>query len=72
MGSTGLTDELLSVQPKTGLLGLKITQGIFLKTALSVVLSVAGMYYLAMGKKNQSLNSMLLGGALILLALFLF
>ena len=72
MSSADLTTDLLSVQPKAGLLGFKITQSLLLKGAAGTVLSIIGMYYLAMGKKNQSLNSMLLGGALILFSLFLF
>ncbi|MFA6003089.1 MAG: hypothetical protein WC881_03385 [Elusimicrobiota bacterium] len=54
------------------LLDFKLTQGLALKSGASLVLSVAGMYFLASGKKNQSLNYMLSGAAMILLSMFCF
>ena len=62
----------LSGLPQTGSLVYGITQSLLLKASGSLVLSVAGMYFLVTGRKNQSLNSMLCGGALILLSLLLF
>ncbi|HAM36027.1 MAG TPA: hypothetical protein DEB40_05410 [Elusimicrobia bacterium] len=49
-----------------------ITQGLVLKASASLVLSAAGLYILIQGKKNQSLQRMLLGAALIMLSLLLF
>ncbi len=49
-----------------------MTPRLFLKASASIFLAVAGMYYLSVGKRKQSLNTMLLGGVLLLLALFVF
>ena len=58
--------------PGKSILGLDITQSLLLKTSVSVVLGIAGMYFLASGKKNRSVNSMLFGAALVFLALLIF
>ena len=47
-------------------------QALIGKTSASIVLGLAVLYYLMSGKKDQDLKSMLLGGALILLAALVF
>ncbi len=51
---------------------LRVTPRFGLETAASFLLSVAGMWLLASGRKEHSLDTMLLGAALILGAMFLF
>ena len=48
------------------------TPVLLLKISASIFLAVAGMYYLAAGRRRQSVNTMLVGGALVLLALLVF
>ena len=48
------------------------SQALVWKTSASAALGLAGLYYVFSGKKDQDLKSMLLGGALILLAALVF
>jgi hypothetical protein len=47
------------------------TSGSGVKMLLNAVMTGAGMYYLAIGKKEGSFQRMVIGGALIIAALFL-
>lgn len=42
------------------------------KIALAFLLSTAGVYYVGSGRKEQSLQKMILGAVLVLAALFFF
>jgi hypothetical protein len=66
------TRHAMDLATHSPLLKFHVTQALVLKVLASIFLSVAGMYYLAAGRRRQSLNTMLMGGALLLLALFLF
>lgn len=55
-----------------GSFSVPITQSGLVKFGVSGILSVLGMYYLAVGKKESDLQKMLLGAAISLVALFLF
>ena len=64
MGQNSVDVGALAAAPAAG----DKTQVIMLRTTASVVLGLAGLYYLLAGKRDQDLKSMFLGGALILLA----
>jgi hypothetical protein len=51
---------------------LKITPGFVVKNIISLVLSLLGMYYLAIGKKEQDANTMIKGAVMLLASLFIF
>lgn len=55
-----------------GTLSVPITQSGFIKFGVSGILSLLGMYYLAIGKKESDVQKMLLGAGLSLVALFMF
>jgi cytochrome bd-type quinol oxidase subunit 1 len=48
------------------------TQAMVWKTSASMVLGLAGLYYLMTGRKNQEFKPMLVGCVLILLAALVF
>jgi hypothetical protein len=51
---------------------ISVTPTLAVKTAACVSLSCIGLYYLATGKKEMSLQKMILGGLLILGSLLVF
>lgn len=67
-----VTRRMMDFATASPFLKFHVTQGLILKVLAGIFLSVAGMYYLAAGRRRQSLNTMLFGCFLILFALFLF
>ena len=58
--------------PAASRLPFNVNQILILKSAGCAVLGLAGAYWLFVGKRDQSVNAMLLGGVLVMLAFLVF
>lgn len=66
-------DASQAPQAAAGAKGLfHITPSILWKTAGSTIVTTAGLFYLGTGKKEQDLQKMIVGAALVLAGFFLF
>ena len=68
MGQNSINLGALAAAPAAG----DNSQALVWKTSASVVLGLAGFYYVMSGKRDRDFKSMLLGGVLILLAALVF
>lgn len=59
-------------QSRPSLPTITANESTYWKTGASVVLGVAGMLFLGMGKKEKDFNKMVIGAALTLASFFLF